>query len=100
MKSFIAALLILFSSASWAMDENDVFVTENDAGGMIYLLPDECPIQGSKGAKVSVTVYNQYFVVGCWFFYDEKIFVLWLPENGEPVKSQYDPEIFVLEKNL
>ena len=100
MKTFIATLLLSITSISFAMNDYDIFVAKNGKGGEIFLLSDECPIPGSEGARVSVTTYQNYLVVGCWFFYQEKIYAVWLPEGEEPVKSEYNPEIFTLEKLL
>jgi hypothetical protein len=100
MKILIASLMLIFSSFSYAMGEDDIFVTDNMDNGKIFLLSDKCPLSGSEGARISVTTSPDFYIIGCWFLYEGSIFVVWLPENGEPVKSEYDPEIFLLEKLL
>ena len=100
MKTLVASVLFFFSTITFAMSDDDVYITENDAGGEIILISDECPIAGSKGARISITTFEDTYVVGCWFFYKEMIHIIWLPENSDPVKSSYDPEIFILEKKL
>lgn len=100
MKKFMASLLFLFSTSVFAMSESDIYVTENMDGGKIYLFADKCPLRGSEGARISMTFGQGFFSVGCWFVYGDKLYVLWLPEGSDPVKAEYDPEIFRLEKVL
>jgi hypothetical protein len=100
MKNLIAIILVFFTSSIFAMGDNDVYVTDNDAGGKIYLFFDQCPVSGLSDAKVSLTTLNTYGILGCWIFYDAKIYVIWFPEGNNTVESVYDPDIFILEKLL
>lgn len=100
MKHFLFVVALFFSSLSFAMNEDDVFVTENADGSLIYLMSDECPVQGSKGARVSLILMPDFFIIGCWFLYNERVNVIWFPNSSQPVKSIYDPKIFILERLL
>lgn len=100
MKSLIISFLLVFSALSYAMGEHDIFVADSQDGGKIMLLSEKCPLRGSEGARISITITKDYYIMGCWFLYEESIFVIWLPENGAPVKREYNPEDFLLEKLL
>lgn len=100
MKHFIAAITILFSSFTFAMSEDSIFVTENEFGGQIFLLSNECPLDGSKGARISIMTVPGAVIYGCWFFYQGHIYAIWFLNETTPIKRQYDPEDFRLEKTL
>ena len=100
MKILIAIFILVFSSLSYAMDESDIFVADSEDGGKILLLSQKCPLRGSEGARISIATTKDYYIIGCWFPYEESIFAIWLPENVEPIRSEYDPEDFLLEKLL
>lgn len=100
MKKLIAIAVFLFSSMAFAMGENDLFITENQSGGEIILFPENCPVDGSEGARVALTTMKDGYVLGCWFLYENVINVFWFPSDGTPVHSIYDPEIFNLEKTI
>lgn len=100
MKSLIVSFLLIFSTLSYAMSEHDILVADSEDGGKIMLLSEKCPLRGSEGARISIAITKDYYVMGCWFLYRESIFAIWLPENVAPIKSEYDPEDFLLEKLL
>jgi hypothetical protein len=100
MKSLIVSFLLVFSALSYAMGEHDIFVADSEDGGKILLLSQKCPLRGSEGARISIATTKDYYIIGCWFPYEESIFAIWLPENVEPIRSEYDPEDFLLEKLL
>ena len=100
MKNLIATILIFFTGSIFAMSEHDVYVTDNDAGGKIYLFYYQCPIASLSESKVSMTVAESQRVFGCWISHDGKIYVVWFPEGISPVEAVYEPSIFTLEKLL
>ena len=53
-----------------------------------------------NGGDQSIEITKDYYIVGCWFPYEESIFAIWLPEKVEPIRSEYNPEDFLLEKLL
>jgi hypothetical protein len=100
MKNLMIAVLIFFSGSVFAMGEDDVYVTDNDAGGKIYLFSYQCPVPGLSDARVSLTTSQQHGILGCWALYDNKVIVVWFPEESDPVKAVYEPDDFSLEKTL
>lgn len=97
MKSFIASVLLLFSSFSFAMSDSDVFVAD-DSGLKIILVSDNCPIKGAELARISFAVYGSKLMVGCWIVSNDKVYIIWVPDNQQPIQSVYDVDIFKLEK--
>lgn len=100
MKKFIATILSFISISCFAMNEDDVLVSKIETGGDILLFDGECPLSGSKGAKISLIVTTNNVIAGCWFVYEKNVYAIWLPPGMDPVKSKYDPTIFRLEKIL
>jgi hypothetical protein len=100
MKNFIAALTFFFCAFVFAMGDDTVFVTETESGGQIYLISTECPLDGSKGARVSLLLTHNRIIYGCWFYQDQKIYVLWFLNETTPIKSVYEPSVFRSEKLL
>ena len=100
MKTFIATLLSFISISCFAMNDNDVFVSNLEPDGKILLFSGTCPLPGSKDARISLIVTENNVIPGCWFLYEESVYAVWLPPGIDPVKSKYDPENFELEKLL
>ena len=98
MKKFIASTLVFFSSFSFAMSDSDVFVASDESGLKIVLVSDKCPIQGLSSARISFAIFKNKLMVGCWFISGDKVNVLWVPNNEQPIESIYDVDICKLEK--
>ena len=100
MKIIIASVLIAISSISFAMRSDEVLVAKNQLDGVISLMYDECPISYLRGSKIAITTDGKMTVFGCWISDENKIHVLWFPENSPSVKVDYDFGEFKLEKIL
>ena len=98
MKYIITSFLILFSSISFASRDGDVFVTDNQSEGKIYLFSDPCPVNEMQNTKLSLTTGEDTYTFGCWIIYGDQFLVVWFPNDSAPVTSIYEIEIFFLEK--
>ena len=98
MKYILASFLILFSSLSIAVSDDDVYVTANRDGGKIYLFNDDCPVTGLESTNISMTTSKTRTTFGCWISNRDQIFVVWFPDNSDPLTTIYETEIFDLEK--
>lgn len=100
MRSFIASVLLLFSSFSFAMSDSDVFVATDVSGLKIFLVSNSCPIIGAENARIAIMSYENKMIVGCWFLANREVNILWVPDNHEPFKTTHDINIFALEKMI
>jgi hypothetical protein len=97
-KYIIASFLILFSSLSFAVSDDDVYVTDNQDGGKIYLFNVVCPVTGLESTHISMATSGSSITFGCWLNNADQIFVVWFPDNSDPLTVIYENEFFVLEK--
>ena len=98
MKYIIASFLILFSSLSIAVSADDVYVTANRDGGKIYIFNVDCPVTGLENTNFSMTTSKTSTTFGCWISNGDQIFVVWFPDNSDPLTAIYETRIFDLEK--
>jgi hypothetical protein len=95
--TLFAMAVIAFSPVH--ASDHEVLVTENDMGGHIILTSYTCPMVQMSESFVAVTTSTDFVVYGCWFLYDNQIFVAWVTPEGLH-RAQYDPELFRPEKVL
>lgn len=98
MKKLIAVLTLFFSSYSFAMSDSDVFVGTDPSGLKIALISEKCPLEGAEIARIAFAFYGNKIIIGCWFVMNDKVNILWVPDNSEPIRTSHDVDIFVLEK--
>jgi hypothetical protein len=101
MKKLLAVLLLLFSAAVSAED-NEIAVMENDAGGSIVLTQRECPIPKSADFRLAYSWTTKMRIFGCWKFQQNsrKVHVLWVLPDGESHHRIYSADNFELMKTI
>jgi hypothetical protein len=99
MKKLLSMLLLLFSVAVSAQD-NEIAVMENDAGGSIVLTQRECPIPASGDFRLAYTSGPNLRIYGCWKLQrnGRTVHVLWVTPDGESHHKVYDSKNFELLK--
>jgi hypothetical protein len=99
MKKLLSMLLLLFSVAVSAQD-NEIAVMENDAGGSIVLTQRECPIPASGDFRLAYTFGTNFRIYGCWKLQrnESMVHVLWVTPDGESHHKVYDSKNFELLK--
>jgi hypothetical protein len=91
MKKFLATILLSLPLASLA----DMMVIRNQDNGVIALFKDACPIEHDKLKPLflALATSKDNYVPGCWFYRDQKVFVVWFTEKGT-VESEYSAQNF------
>lgn len=86
MKKFLATILLSLPLASLA----DMMVIRNKDNGVIALFKDPCPIEHDKSKPLflALATSKDDYVPGCWFFRDQKVFVVWFTSTGI-IESEY-----------
>jgi hypothetical protein len=92
-------VMAVFGLSPVHASDHEVLVTENGRGGYIILTAADCPIEEMSGSKVSATTFGENVVYGCWFVFDNVIYVAWVTPQGI-LRAQYDPSLFRVEKVL
>jgi hypothetical protein len=81
MKKFLATILLSLPLAAWA----DMMVMQNQEGGFIALVKDECPIEHDKTIPMFMALASAkgMDIPGCWYFEDMNVHIFWFtPQNG------------------
>jgi hypothetical protein len=101
MKRWLAVVLLLFSAAASAED-NEIAVMENDAGGRIVLTQRECPIPDSRDFRLAYSTSANRRIYGCWRLQvnGRMVHVLWVTPDGESHHKVYDSKKFELLKSI
>jgi hypothetical protein len=99
MKKLLAVILILFSVAVSA-DDNEIAVMENNSGGSIVLTQRKCPIPDSSDFRLAYTFDTNLRIYGCWKLQrnERMVHVLWVTPDGESHHKVYDSRDFELLK--
>jgi hypothetical protein len=101
MKKLLAVILILFSVAVSA-DDNEIAVMENNSGGSIVLTQQKCPIPDSSDFRLAYTFDTSLRIYGCWKLQrnERMVHVLWVTPDGESHHKVYDSKKFELLKMI
>ena len=99
MKKLLAGMLILFSVAVSAED-NEIAVMENNGGGSIVLTQQKCPIPDSSDFRLAYTFDANLRIYGCWKLQrnERMVHVLWVTPDGKSHHKVYDSRDFELLK--
>jgi hypothetical protein len=101
MKKLLAGMLILFSVAVSAED-NEIAVMENNGGGSIVLTQRKCPIPDSSDFRLAYTFDANLRIYGCWKLQrnERMVHVLWVTPDGESHYRTYNTDNFELLKTI
>lgn len=96
MKTFLAAILLILSTSSFA---SDVFVQKNQGGGEIVITDKSCPITDSEPFRLAYSWVPDGRIFGCWVLIDNIVVILWdLPEGA--TQKEYNAKDFVRKQTI